>query len=340
MTATTLALTATSSAFQLPSGLAPVPKASVGNSQPRDSITQEGPFTIAKQQYSVASDYKVLPEKTAPGAAAAKSATTLSLLQILDAHGNSVYQETFPFTLTQQRFAQNLSASASLLSGDGGAALLIHFLEQSTPAPGATPEFAKESWQVFAILNGHLAPLGPVLPLGHGSDITVGGALAAVMMKNGIAVMPLASTAEVLALRVWTGSFYALVPVRFDWNNGQWGDGQKCYQTTGGTPTERGCIMRVEARPQPRPPDADTVYVRLFVAPDGNTDNLLNVPVSPSAQVEILESQAIVQWGMQEGRVTCGFRDIWLRVLIDDQEGWVQGQDAFDALGLPLSDPQ
>lgn len=340
ITATTLALPATSDAFQLPSGLAKPPKASAGSSQPSDSVTREGPFTIGNQQYTVLLDSKVVSGGVSTSARAATTQSTLASLQILDNHENSVYQESFSVVVSQQRFGSQLTASASLLPGDGGTALLIHFLDQPPPASGAAPEFAKESWQVFATVNGHLAPLGPVLPLGHGSDITVGGALAAVMMKNGIAVMPLASTAEVLALRVWTGSFYALVPVRFDWSHGQWGDGQRCYQTTGGTATERGCIMRLEARPQPRSPDADTLYVRLFAAPDGNTDNLLNVPVSPSAQVELLESQAIVQWGVQDNRVTCALRDIWLRVLIDGQEGWLQGQDAFDALGLPLSNPQ
>ena len=308
-----------------------------GASQLRESVTRNGPFTLAGQLYTVLLHYAVLPARNTP---AAKAPSTLSSLQILDSQENPVYQETFNYTLAQQRFADQLSASASLLSGDGGVVLVIRFLDQPTPAPNASPELASESWQLFTIVNGHLTLLDSILPLGQGSDITVSGTVAAVMMKNGIAVMPIASTAEVLAFRAWTGSFYALVPVRFDWAHGQWGEGQQCYQTANGALTERGCVMSVEAKPQPRSPDADTAYVGLFADPGGDTDNSLNVPVSPEARVEILEMQAVVGWETRDQRIACSFRNVWLRARINGQEGWVRGQDAFDALGLPLTNPQ
>lgn len=327
-------------AAQLPGTLASHSEASTSPAiQLHDAFTKLGPFTVADQPYTVLFHYKTLSESASPST---KFTSTLSQLQILDAHGSSVHDQNFPYTVTQRRFTDTLTASASLLAGAGGAALVIRFLEQRVPSPGVAPDFAKESWQLFAIVNGHLAPFGPVLPLGQGKNITVNGTMAAVMMRGGIAVMPIASTAEVLSFRAWTGNFYANVPVRFDWTNGQWGQGAQCYQTSSGTLTERGCIMPVEATPQPRSPDADTIYVQLFVAPDGNTDNLQNVPVSPDAQVEILEMQAIVDWNWdsRDQHVFCYFRSVWLRTRIDGNEGWVHGQDAFDALGLPLSSPQ
>lgn len=327
-------------AAQLPSTLSSHSQPSASATpQLSDTLTKAGPFIVADQRFTVLLHYKTRYESSLPSA---KSTSTLSRLQILDAHGNSVYDQSFPYTVAQRGFTERLTASASLLSGGGGAALVVRFLEQRVPSPGATPEFAKQSWQVFGIVNGHLAGLGPVLPLGQGTNITVNGTMAAVMMKGGIAVMPIASTAEVLSFRAWTGNFYADVPVRFDWANGKWGQGQQCYQTASGTLTERGCIMPVEAKPQPRPPDADTVYVQLFAAPDGNTDNLQNVPVSPDSQVEILEVQAIVDWNWEsrDQHVACNFRNVWLRTRIDGNEGWVHGQDAFDALGLPLASPQ
>ena len=325
---------------QLPSTLSSHSQASASATpQLHDNVTQQGPFAVADQRYTVLLHYKSLSESAAP---TAKSTSTLSRLQILDAHGNSVHDQTFPYTVAERRFTETLTASASLLGGTGGAALVIRFLEQRVPSPGATPEFAKESWQLFGIVSGHLAPFGAVLPLGQGTNITVNGTMAAVMMKGGIAVMPIASTAEVLSFRAWTGNFYAHVPVRFDWANGQWGQGQQCYQTASGNLTERGCIMPVEAKLQPRPSDADTLYVQLFAAPDGNTDNLQNVPVSPDSQVEVLEMQAIVDWNWdsRDQHVSCNFRSVWLRIRIDGNEGWVHGQDAFDALGLPVASPR
>jgi len=311
--------------------------------QPRDALTTEGPFTIANQRYTVLFHYKVLAERASPSAPSANSAATLSQVEIRDAHSNSVYHQDFLYTVTQMHFQQNLTASASLLGGNGGAALVIRFLDHRTGSAEAASGFAKESWQLIGVANGRLAPLGPVLPLGHGTDIAVGGVVTAVMMKGGIAIMPMASTAEVLAFRAWTGSFYAMVPMRFDWAHGQWGEGSQCYQTANGTLTERGCIMPVQANPRPRSPNADAIYVHLFVAPDGNTDNSVNVPVSPEARVEVLEMQAIVRWhieGLQDQRVTCSFSNVWLRARINGQEGWVHGPDAFDAIGLPLANPQ
>jgi hypothetical protein len=313
--------------------------------QLHDSLTRQGPFTLGNQRFSVLFHYKVA-EAVSSAAARTDSTSTLALLEILDARGNSVYQQNFSYAVSTPS-RRLLTASASLLPGAGGVALVIRFLDRPVASPESTERFAKESWQLFGMVNGHLAPLGPVLPLGHGSHITVGGTLAAVMTKGGIAVMPMASTAEVLSFRAWTGNFYAAVPVRFDWAHGQWGEGEQCYQTAQGTLTERGCIMPVQATPQPRSPDADTLYVQLFAAPDGETDNSLNVPVSPDSRLEFLEMQAIVQWQVQgpapdqgQPRVSCTFSNVWLRTRIDGQEGWVHGQEAFDALGLPMASPQ
>jgi hypothetical protein len=305
-----------------------------------NTVTREGPFSLGGQQYTVLLHDKVILETRSRGASAANFTTTLWRVEFLDPQGNSVYQETFPYSLVQRRFTQTLSASTSLLPGTGGEALVIRFLERTAPSPDAEPQLAKESWEVFGIVNGHLAPFGPVLPLGRGTDITVGGVVAAVMMKGGIAVMPMASTAEVLAFRVWNGNFYALVPVRFDWANGKWGEGEECYALDNGSLRERGCIMRLEAAPQPRPPDSDTIYVHLFEGPDGDLDNSINVPVSPDSHPEFLEMMAIVQWQAHDQRVECSFRNLWLRIRINDKEGWVHGQDAFDALGLPFTGPQ
>jgi hypothetical protein len=307
-----------------------------------DSVTREGPFPIGSLQYTVLLHGKAFLEDTSRPASASDSTATLWRLEILDAQKNSVYQETFPFSVDQGRFTRTLSASASLLRGTGGVALVIRFLERAAPSQNAesssTPS-AQESWQVFGLVNGHLAPFGPVLPLGRGTDITVGGALAAVMITNGIELMPMASTAEVLAFRVWTGHFYALVPVRFDWPHGKWGEGEQCYATNNGTLTERGCLMHLEAVPQSRPPDADPLYINLFEAPDGNTRNSLNIGITPDSRPEFLDMMAIVQWQSQGQRVECTFRNLWLRIRINGKEGWVQGQQSLAALGLPTTSP-
>jgi hypothetical protein len=344
MAAATMAAAAVSSQdFSFSPSSIQQPSAASGSTQASPPLTnivsREGPYPLGNQQYTVL-QYRALLENSSHLANSANSTSTLSRLEILDAQGKSLYQENFPYAVAQRRFTRTLSASSSLLPGAGGGALVIRFIERLAPSPDAEPPLPKESWQVFGVVNGHLAPFGAVLPLGHGTDITVGGVVAAVMIKGGIEVMPMASTAEVLAFRVWTGHFYALVPVRFDWPHGKWGEGEQCYATDSGTLRERGCIMPIEAVPEPRPSDADTIYVHLFESPDGNLDNSLNVPISPDAHPEFLDMMAIVQWETNGQRVECSFRNLWLRIRIDGKEGWVEGQQAFDALGLPLAPPQ
>ena len=305
-----------------------------------NSVTREGPFSLGDQQYTVLLQDKVLLENRSHLPSFADSTATLWHLQILDTHENSAYEETFPYSVVQRRFAQPLSASASLLPGTGGVALVLRFLERPSTSPDSESQWDNESWQVFGIVNGHLVPFGPVLPLGRGTDITVGGALAAVMIKGGIELMPMASTAEVLAFRVWTGHFYALVPVRFDWTHGKWGEGEQCYATDNGSLRERGCIMRLEAASQPRPSDSDPLYVHLFETPDGNLDNSVNIGISADSHPEFLDMMAIVQWQSTGQRIECRFRNLWLRIRINGHEGWVHGQQSFAALGLPLTTPR
>lgn len=341
------AATAAVSRQLLPSASPPpesITSSSSAQAEPRviDNISREGPFPLDAQQFTVVLHNKLLLDNSHRPPTAANSTSTLSSLQILDGQGTSVYQESFPFNLDQGHFTPTFSGSASLLSGTGGTALVIRFLERPGPSPvtkSPPAPLAKESWQVFGLVNGHLVPFGAILPLGHGTDITVGGTLAAVMITNGIELVPMASTAEVLAFRVWTGNFYALVPVRFDWPGGKWGEGQECYTTSNGTLTERGCLMRLEASPQPLPIGADPVYVNLFEAPDGNVRNSLTVGLGPDSHPEFLDMMAIVQWQSEGQRVDCAFRNLWLRIRLNGKEGWVYGQEALDALGLPLTSP-
>lgn len=283
--------------------------------------------------------YKAFPESGSSGASPAKAVATLFALDILDARGNSVYQETFPSPSSEERPAQTLIASASLLTGAQGAALVIRFLELRPAALGANGGGAAESWQLFGVVNGRLRTFGAVLPLGKGTDIAVGGVVTAIMLQGGIAVMPLASTAERLEFPAWTGNFYVLVPVLVDWAHGQWGEGEECYQLANGSLRERGCSMRVIAARGPQPADAGVPYVRLFAATDGDTYNSVNVPVRPGSRVDFPQALAIVQWEARGKRVECSFRSVWLQTRVDGRPGWVQGEQAFEALGLRRRSP-
>jgi hypothetical protein len=315
-----------------------------------ETVTQDGPLTIGDREYTVLYYYQVLSGGAPRAAVSANSRSTLSRLEIVySPQEPPVYQESFPYGVSQGRLQQNLAASASVVPGNGGSVLIIRFLDHTGESADGTSRLAKQWWRLFAVVNKEFTPLGLPLPLGQGTNITVNKAVAAVMTKGGIAVMPMASTAEVLALPAWTGNFYAQVPMRFDWTNHQWGEGEECYRTADGALAVRGCIMQLQVAPQQRSSDADIVPVQLFAAPDGDSDDAdvmhgpVNVMVAPNTSVEFLEMQAVVQWrasGQYDKGVVYSFSDVWLRTRIDGQEGWVHGQDAFDALGLPLANPQ
>jgi hypothetical protein len=302
-----------------------------------DTVANQGPFSIGSQQFTVLLRYKTL---SINGSGQENSLATLTGLEIEDMHKNLVYQETFPYSIAAGNFSSTLTASASLLSGTGGTAIVVRFIEQHSATPDSQGLRAKESWQVFGVKDGRLAAFGAVLPLGQGKDITVGGVLTAVMLQGGIAVVPLASTAEALEFRAWTGNFYVYVPVRVDWARGEWGEGAACYELVNGALLEKGCSMRVEANREPRPDRADTEFVRLFASREGDNYHSVDVPVSAGSPVEFLEASAIVEWQTRDERDECSFRNLWLRTRIDGKEGWVQGEEAFRALGLPLRNPQ
>jgi hypothetical protein len=300
---------------------------------PTDRTERLGPFLIGGQQYTVLFREKALVQ-------AGKPEATLVGLEILNLSGETSYQEVFSYEFADGHFSKILTSSVMPLPGRGGAALVIRFLEEPEAGSGTERSKAKESWQLFGVVNGRLVAFGAVLPLGRGAGITVGGVVTGVMVQGGIAVVPLASTAEEVGFRVWEGNFHVYVPVRLDWMHGQWGEGEQCYELNGGTLLARGCRMRVEAHREVQPEAENTEFVRLFVAPDGNTYNSQVVEVRADSNVDFLAVLAVVHWQALDERVACSFDNVWLETQVDGQRGWVHGEEAFEALGLPQTSPR
>lgn len=286
-----------------------------------DSAQELGIFEIGGARYGVLARLKSISGANDP-----KTSVTLSELEILGANGGVVYRKGFPADLQGGRFARTLSASASSLQGAGGAALVIRLLEE----PAAASE--GESWLVFAIVGGKLTALGTPLPPGQGTGLAVGGVVTGVMVSGGVNVMPLASKAEALEFRAWTGNFFVFVPVRMDWEQGQWGEGENCFALDKGTLKKTGCNMRLDAAARPR---AQGLVMTLYTDPVEDRYHASQVPIVSGAQFEILTARAIVNWKDVGGRVACSFEDVWLRVRVNGDTGWVHSEADFAALGLP-----
>jgi hypothetical protein len=308
-----------------------------GQQQLVDVSDQEGPFSIGDQQFIVALHEKAFQQNARSHEPDAAPVTALATVEILDRSNTKVYEETFAYGLAGGHFSKRLTASASLLGGNLGTALLIRFLEHSGDA-GAEETPVKESWQLFGVVNGRFAPFGAVLPLGQGAGMAVNGVVTGVMTQGGVNVVPLMSNAEGLEFRAWTGNFYVFIPVRVDWTHGQWGEGEQCYGLSNGTLVERGCSLHVQADRQPLPDRAG--LVRMFAATDANTYNSQEVEVGQHSNVEFVEAMATVRWTSVDDRVECSFDDLWLHVRVGTNDGWVHGEDAFVALGLPARSSQ
>lgn len=84
-----------------------------------DVAEQQGSFSIGDKQYVVLLREEILRENSSPAASEGAYVVTLTGLEILDTSGDAVYEETFPYVLADGRFSQTLTASASLLSGEG-----------------------------------------------------------------------------------------------------------------------------------------------------------------------------------------------------------------------------
>ena len=303
---------------QATSGQAPAPP------QLNSAEQRLGIFTIGGQLLVVLTHSQSV---SSPGST--KPTTTLSDLEILDANANVVYQESFASAVANDQFTPRLSVSASVLSGTGGQALMLRFLEES-PSGGVS-----ESWQMFGLVKGALTRYGPPLPLGQGGGLAVNGVLTGVMLNGGIGVLPLASTAEALEFRAWTGNFFVYVPVRVDWATGEWSEAEQCFALDNGSLRPNGCNLRIMANPTARAEGT----ISLYAQPQEDTYNSRQVSVHANSAVQFLIARPLVNWKNSGDRFSCSFDDMWLRVGIGGTEGWVHSQTDFAALGLPSAAP-
>jgi len=291
-----------------------------------DSEQFLGTFAITSHKYTVIAHEKGLTRASDP-----KFAATLGELEIRGTTGGPVYRKSFSADLSDGHFAKAITASAAVFQGEAGAALVIRYVEEPA-APGED-----ESWQVFALVNNKLALIGAPLPPGGSDGLAVGGVLTGVMVGGGVNVMPLASKAEALEFRAWTGNFFVYVPVRVDWAAGIWGEGEQCFQNKTGTLSKTGCNMRILANARPQ---AQGLVISLYAEPVEDPYHAEQVAVVAGSKFELLAARAIVNWGQNGDRVTCSFEDMWLRVRVTDgKEGWVHSGPDFVALGLPAGPP-
>ena len=94
--------------------------------------------------------------------------------------------------------------------------------------------------------------------------------------------------------------------------------------------------MRVEA--VRKPGNSDFTFVRLFNEANENMGSARHVVIKKDANIEYLAAKAIVKWSTSGDEFSADLSDIWLKVLIDNNEdnlGWIHTDEDFAAVGLP-----
>ena len=117
--------------------------------------------------------------------------------------------------------------------------------------------------------------------------------------------------------------------------------GQQCFEMAGAPGlSEVGCEMRVEA--VRKPVNSEFTFIRLFDEAREDLGIPRHVVLKKDAKIEYLAGKAVVKWTANGDESSMGLTDIWLKVLIDDNEdnlGWIHTDEDFSAVGLPAGSP-
>jgi hypothetical protein len=292
--------------------------------QVEDAEVRSGPFLIAGENYTV-----VVQQKRLASASESAFSQTLARVEIVDASGNVVYSKAFPAAIERGHFQNTVSASTQPTSGTTGTGLVMRYVERHVALKTSSIE-ARESWQLFGLVNGKLAPLGKPAVIGTPA---AGGAFMGVMMRAANGTVSVIGQPDTIEVRAWSGSFYVFVPLRVNWGHGGLAQGHRCVEMFGGALREVGCDMRVEA--DRKPFTEEFTFVRLLPEAQENPDAAEHVVVQKDSKVEILGARAIVTWDETGELIRPVFSDVWLHVRIDQHEGWIAGEEDFAAIGLP-----
>jgi hypothetical protein len=303
-----------------------------------------GPFSISGSDYTV-----VLHNRKQQPGSTQESGDTVVAMEIRDAAGAIQYQRKFPYQEATDTFSDAWSVDARLLAGANGTGLLVSYNFDSEPS--APQQSYPYWWQVFGVVDGKLKPFGA--PVYFEGQL---GWEPAAKTNTYKSAGPLSARADALQFRIWTGHFRIIYPVRVDWAEGTLRPAQPCDEQAakGGSGEMQSCQYSV--LPETDRQITNTTFVTLCARPNEKCENSEKVVVKTNSKVDLLVAQVKAQWN---GGVATGpsgksgkgnlmdamddaggagwapNEDLWLKVRIDGKEGWMHGEEDFNAFGLP-----
>ena len=286
-----------------------------GSPKLEDVEERRGPYSLGGQAFTAVLHYKRLPGKTGPDARALES------LDIVDQAGAVQHHETYAFALENEAFSEDCSVDIQELHGSNGEGLLLDTgCLPSAPMSGGP-------WQILGLMKGKLVPIGkPIVTEGQMGEFVPG---AVTKLGTATQILP-----DILKIRVWTGYFFAVAPIRINWYEGKLAQAQHCFYQTGHGLAEGGCEMPAEEA-QRATMEQDMTFVRLFRESNEQTGPPAHVVVKKDSTVEILAGKALITWQEEKDAVTIGVGDdVWVKVRIDGKVGWIHTVEDLNAIGL------
>jgi hypothetical protein len=261
-----------------------------------------GPFPIEGQDFTVKLHVTCYKESKHAGMCDEDDEETVSSVAIVGANGKIPFKRSFPVPLARQ--AGRHLVDVTLLEGREHQALELTYEDLSVPASRG------KSIQLFGLQNGNLKPLDPE-PLEFQGGL---GDLPAGQFENSRRLLE----NDTLRIYALTTYFYIVTPVRVNWK-----DFRLEQQDSG----------EFEVADQPpydiRPDIESERFIHLYPSPDNRTAPV-GVNLTPKSRVRLLKAR----FGAAPPEKHDSANDTWLKVRIDDQEGWILGVDDYTALGL------
>jgi len=281
------------------------------------SDVTEGPFRVGNQSYTfVKHVQKIEGSKSADD-------LTVEWWELRDASGKPIYRQQCPVNFANGTFADTEDVDARELKASLGQGILLY--------GGGLPSAPGTGWwvQVFGLINGKLTPLGaPMSTEGGFIGEDVENYQPTAMFRG---QRPQTVSHDVLKFRVWAGNFSIVYSVILDWIQGTVRPAWRCTTAQGQV---SACRYKVEADPVR---GKEMTFVRLFPEPeDGFTPK--HVVVKPDSKIEYIEAEVPISWSTDQNNISFGVSNsgkLWLHIKVDGQDGWISGEEDFEAVGLP-----
>jgi hypothetical protein len=284
----------------------------------------QGPFRIGEQSFTFVKHLQRIEGSKSP------DDVTVDWWELRDASGNPVFRQDYPPRFQDGAFEETMDVSARETKTQYGHGILVD--------GGWLPSAPNSGWwvQLFGLFNGKLVSFGE--PISTDGDYLGEAVLTyePTAIFRGQTVQPVSH--DVLRFKEWTGNFFIIYDVIIDWMQAKARPAWTCQQMTSPGPGS-ACRYKVEAEPVR---GKDLTFVRLFAEPDaGFTPK--HVVIKPESNIEYIEAQVPVVWTTTENNASFGVSishsapgsEMWLHIKVDGQDGWISGEEDFEAIGLP-----